>query len=79
MTTPLSEWDCFHCGRRCGGRLPTGYAAITGLDGALHAACSPDDPAKYPDCHRRVAEFGEQPGALVGVDPLPVGVEHIRA
>ncbi len=78
MTTPLSEWDCYHCGQRCGGRLPTGYAAIAGPDGVLHAACSPDDPGKYPDCHRRVTEFGEPAGALVDVEPKPIGVEGIR-
>jgi hypothetical protein len=81
MTTPLSEWDCYHCGQRCGGRLETGYGALTGeftLDGAIHASCHPDDPEKHPDCWRRVTEFGETPGALRGVDPLPVGVEDIR-
>lgn len=78
MTTPLSEWDCYHCGQRCGGRTEGGYRAITGRDGAIHAACSPDDPAKRPDCYRRVTEFGEPAGALVSVEPLPVGIEDIR-
>jgi len=81
MTTPLSEWDCYHCGRRCGGRLPTGYGTLTGdvtPDGAIHASCHPDDPAEHPDCWRRVTEFGERPGVLRGVDPLPAGVESIR-
>lgn len=76
MTTPLSEWDCYHCGRRCGGRTEGGYGAITGTDGAIHAACSPDDPSTRPDCYQRVA-LGEHPGALRGVDPLPAGVEDI--
>ena len=81
MTTPLSEWDCFHCGRRCGGRLETGYGALTGEftpDGAIHASCHPDDPARHPDCYVRVTVHGERPGALRGVSPLPVGVEGIR-
>lgn len=78
MTTPLSEWDCFHCGQRCGGRTPGGYGAITGPDGAIHAACSPDDPSARPDCYRRI-KMGEPAGALVGVEPLPVGVEDIRS
>lgn len=81
MTTPDFEYDCYHCGHRCGGRLETGYRALTGEftpDGAIHAACSPDDPSKHPDCWRRVTEFGEEPGALRGTDPLPVGVEDIR-
>jgi hypothetical protein len=78
MTTPLSEWECFHCGQRCGGRSPRGYAALTSLSEPLHATCSPDDPSLYPDCHRRITEFGEPAGALAGVDPLPVGVEDIR-
>jgi hypothetical protein len=77
MTTPLSEWTCQHCGQRCGGRLPTGYAALSGPDMPLSATCSPDDTAKYPDCHRRVSEFGEALGALRDVDPKPVGVEDI--
>lgn len=79
MTTPLSEWTCAHCGERCGGRLPAGYAATTGTDGVLHATCSPDADAlgRQPDCHRRV-ELGEPLGALRDVRPLPVGVEGIR-
>lgn len=77
MTTPLSEWDCFHCGRRCGGTSPRGYAALSSLDMPLRATCSPDDPALYPDCHRRITEFGEAAGALRDVDPKPVGVEDI--
>jgi len=79
MTTPLSEWDCFHCGQRCGGRLPTGYAALSGPDMPVHATCSPEDPTLYPDCHRRIVELGEPAGALRGVRPLPVGSEGIRA
>jgi hypothetical protein len=81
MTTPDFTWECAHCGSRCGGRLETGYAAFTGEftpDGAIHASCSPDDPAAHPDCHRRVVEFGEPMGALRDVRPLPVGVEDIR-
>lgn len=78
MTTPLSEWDCFHCGERSGGRSPRGYAALTGPDTPTHATCSPDDPALYPDCHRRITEFGEPVGALRDVDPKPVGVKDIR-
>lgn len=78
MTTPNFEYDCHHCGQRCGGRTPGGYGAITGLDGAIHASCSPDDPTTRPDCHRRVTEFAEPPGALVGVQPLPTGVNDIR-
>jgi hypothetical protein len=81
MTTPNLEWTCFHCGSRCGGRLETGYGALTGdftPDGAIHASCSPDDPSKHPDCHRRVTEFGEPAGALVDVRPLPTGVDDIR-
>ena len=78
MTTPLFEYDCYHCGQRCGGRLPTGYAAYTGPDIPTRATCSPDDPALYPDCHRRI-ELGEPAGALRGVRPLPVGIEGIQA
>jgi hypothetical protein len=81
MTTPNFEWDCYHCGQRCGGRLETGYGTLTGEftpDGAIHASCHPDDPAKRPDCYRRVTEYGETPGALRGLNPLPVGVEDIR-
>ena len=81
MTTPNFTWTCLHCGQECGGRLATGYAAFTGEftpDGAIHASCSPDDPAQHPDCHRRVVEFGEPIGALRDVRPLPVGVEDIR-
>lgn len=78
MTTPNFEYDCYHCGKRCGGRTPGGYGAIIGLDGAIHAACSPDDPSKRPDCHQRVVVLGETPGALVRVDPLPAGVEDIH-
>lgn len=72
------EYDCYHCGQRCGGRTPGGYQSILGPDGAIHAACSPDDPATRPDCGYRVNGFHEPPGALRGVDPLPVGVEDIR-
>lgn len=79
MTTPNFEYDCYHCGQRCGGRTPGGYGAITGPDGAIHAACSPDDPGTRPDCYRRVTEHGESAGALVGIDPPPVGVEDIRS
>lgn len=81
MTTPNFTWTCAHCAQKCGGRLETGYAAINGKftpDGAIHATCSPDDPAKHPDCHRRVTEFGEPLGALRRVRPLPVGVEGIH-
>lgn len=78
MTTPLMEWDCYHCGERCGGRSPRGYAALSGPDIPLHATCSPADPGLYPDCHHRI-ELGEPAGALRGVRPLPVGVEDIRA
>lgn len=77
MTTPNFEWDCYHCGSRCGGRLPTGYGAITGPDGAIHASCSPDDPATHPDCYQRI-KMGEPAGALRDVRPLPVGIEDIR-
>jgi hypothetical protein len=82
MTTPNFEWVCYHCGQRCGGRLATGYRALTGEvtpDGAIHASCSPDDPDASPDCWRRVTEFHEPAGALRDVRPLPVGVEDIRA
>lgn len=72
------EYDCYHCGQRCGGRTPGGYGAITGTDGAIHAACSPDGPSTRPDCYRRVTVYGERPGALRDVDPLPVGVEDIH-
>jgi len=78
MTTPLMTWTCYHCGQRCGGRLDTGYGSIIARDGSLHASCHPDDPAKHPDCYRRVTVYDEPPGALRGVDPLPVGVEDIR-
>lgn len=78
MTTPLSEWTCAHCGSRCGGRLETGYAAVTGPDGVLHAACSPDDPSRHPDCRRRVG-MGEPLGALRGVRPLPAGTGDLRS
>lgn len=73
-----SAYDCYHCGQRCGGRTEGGYGAITGPDGAIHAACAPDDPSKRPDCYRRVIALGEAPGALRGVEPLPVGVDDIR-
>ncbi|HEX3957776.1 MAG TPA: hypothetical protein VHZ03_14255 [Trebonia sp.] len=73
-----NAYDCHHCGQRCGGRTEGGYGAITGADGAIHAACSPDDPTARPDCYRRVTEFGEAPGALRVVEPLPVSVEDIR-
>ena len=78
MTTPLSGWDCYHCGQRCGGREPTGYAALSSKTEPVHATCSPDDPTKYPECHRRITEFGEPAGALRDIRPLPVGVEDIR-
>jgi hypothetical protein len=78
MTTPLMEWTCYHCGQRCGGRLPSGYGAIIVQDGSLHASCHPDDPAVWPDCYRRVTEFGELPGALVDADPKPTGINDIR-
>jgi hypothetical protein len=78
MTTPLSEWDCYHCGQRCGGRSAGGYGSIIAPDGSLHASCHPDDPAKRPDCYRRVTVYGEAQGALRDVDPKPVGVEGIR-
>jgi hypothetical protein len=79
MTTPNFEWTCVHCGQMCGGTLPTGYAALGSTTRHVSATCSPDDPAKYPDCNRRITEHGEPVGALVGVDPLPVGVENIRS
>jgi len=75
------EYWCFHCGSRCGGRLDTGYGTLTGEftpDGAIHAACSPDDPDKHPDCFTRVTVHGEPIGALRDVRPLPVGVEDIQ-
>ena len=81
-TYNTAEYRCFHCFSRCGGRLDTGYRALTGditPDGAIHASCSPDDPGKHPECWRRVAEHGEPVGALRDVRPLPVGVEDIRA
>lgn len=81
MTTPLSEWTCYHCLQRCGGRLPTGYRALGGEftpDGMIHACCSPDDPSQHPDCYLRITACGEHPGALRGVEPLPVNVEDIR-
>jgi hypothetical protein len=81
MTTPDFEWDCYHCGQRCGGRLASGYGALTGEftpDGAIHASCHPDDPAEHPDCWRRVIVYRERPGALRGWDPLPAGIEDIR-
>src|SRR5260370_7752598 len=78
MTTPNLEWDCYHCGQRCGGRSEGGYGAITGPDGALHASCSPDDPAKRPHCYPQVTEFGEPPGGPKGVTPLPPRLKQIR-
>lgn len=78
MTTPNLEYDCHHCGSRCGGRTEGGYGAITGLDGAIHASCSPDDPDTRPDCYLRITACGEVPGALRDVRPLPVGIEDIR-
>ena len=79
MTTPLSEWTCYHCGQRCGGREPGGYGAIEVPDGSLHASCHPDDPTTRPDCYQRVCVYMEYPGALRDVRPLPVGVEDIRS
>jgi hypothetical protein len=73
-----NAYDCYHCGQRCGGRTPGGYGAITGTDGAIHASCSPDDPETRPDCYRRVTEFGEAAGALIGTDPKPTGITDIR-
>ena len=78
MTTPLMEWTCYHCGQRCGGRTEGGYGAITGRDGAIHAACSPENPSKRPDCYTRIMVCGETPGVLRGVDPMPAGIEDIR-
>jgi hypothetical protein len=75
------EYNCFHCGSRCGGKLATGYGALTGEftpDHAIHASCHPDDPATHPDCWLRVTVHGEPAGALRDVRPLPVGVEDIR-
>jgi hypothetical protein len=77
MTTPLSEWTCYHCGERCGGRSAAGYGSIIAEDGSLHASCHPDDPTTRPDCYRRVTVYHERPGALREVRPLPVGVEGI--
>ena len=77
MTTPNFGYDCYQCGQRCSGRTEGGYGAITGQDGAIHASCSPDDPTKRPDCYRRITVYGEAPGALRGIDPLPVGIEEI--
>lgn len=77
MTTPNFEYDCYHCGQRCGGRTESGYGAIVGTDGAIRAACGPDDPSKRPDCWTRVVVCGEPPGALRDVDPKPVGIEGI--
>jgi len=57
---------------------PGGYGAITGPDGAIHAACSPDDPGTRPDCYQRI-KMGEPAGVLRGLDPLPAGVEDIRS
>lgn len=73
-----AEYNCYHCSERCGGRGPGGYGSITGLDGAIHAVCSPHDPATRPDCYRRVTELGEPAGALRDVRPLPVGVNDLR-
>ena len=46
MTTPNFEYDCYHCKHRCGGRTVGGYGAITGPDGAIHAACSRTTPRR---------------------------------
>ena len=54
------------------------YAGITLPDGSGNVICSPDDPTKRPDCYHRVTVYGEPPGALRGVEPLPVGIENIR-
>ena len=72
------EYDCYHCGQRCGGRVASGYGSIIAPDGSLHASCHPDNPATWPDCYRRVTVYGEPAGALRGVRPLPVGVKDIR-
>jgi hypothetical protein len=78
MTTPNFTWTCFHCGQVCGDTAG-GYGAITDQKGILHASCSPANPSQRPDCYRRVTEFSEPPGALVDVEPKPVGVEDIRS
>ena len=80
-TFNTAQYNCFHCGSRCGGKLPTGYGALTGEytpDGAIHASCYPDDPTTHPHCYFRVTKHGEPVGALRDVRPLPVGVEDIR-
>lgn len=76
MTTPDRTWTCGHCGQVCGDAAG-GYGAITDQRGVLRASCSPMDPSTRPDCYRRVA-LGEPVGALIGVEPKPVGVEDIR-
>ena len=78
MTSPNFTWKCAHCGQVCGD-TEGGYGAVIGADGAIHASCSPLDPGTRPDCYVRVNEYHEPVGALLGVDPLPAGVEDIRS
>ncbi len=77
MTSPhIDHWICAHCGQRCGD-YEGGYGAITDQVGAIRASCSPMVPGR-PDCYRRITEYGELVGALLGVEPKPSGVEDIR-
>ena len=76
MTTPNFTWPCIHCGQRCGDQ-EGGYGAVTDAEGVLHASCSPSVPDR-PDCYARIMKHGEPVGALIGVEPLPAGVEDIR-
>lgn len=76
MTTPNLTWKCAHCGQVCGD-YAGGYGAITDQEGVLHGACHPNDETR-PDCYRRITVYREPVGALVGMEPLPAGVEDIR-
>ena len=75
MTTPNFTWTCIHCGQRCGDRR-----AATGRSLTRRAYPRIVQPVRTgrPDCYARVTEYGEPVGALIGVEPMPAGVEDIR-
>lgn len=64
---------CAHCGRP-----KQGYAGIWLMKLIFSVCHTGNTTSGPPDCYRRIMTYDEPVGALIGVDPLPEGIQDIH-